>query len=241
MKADQELDLPVSMFGRPLFRDRFEAGRRLADALSGELDEDAVVVGLARGGVQVAAEVARALGAALDVVAVRKIGHPWQPEYALGAVTPAGGVYVRASNGLTRRQVAQAVAMAEKAAGELDRRLHARHPVVSVRGRTIVLADDGLATGATMIAAARWARLSGASPVVAAVPVAAAESAELVRREVDDFVSLYDLTHFGAVGVWYQRFTQVSDDEVLELLDDLAAAPKTAPAQPFVAPWRSGR
>ena len=199
-------------------------------------DESAVVVGLARGGVQVAAELARALGAALDVVAVRKVGHPWQPEYALGAVTPAGGMYVRAANGLTQQQVARAVAKAEKAAGELDRRLHARHAAASVRGRTVVLADDGLATGATMIAAARWARLSGRqagwSPPFLSLPL---KSVELVRREVDDFVSLYDLAHFGAVGVWYESFTQVSDDDVGELLDELAAAPETPPAKRFVA------
>jgi putative phosphoribosyl transferase len=125
--------------------------------------------------------------------AVRKIGHPWQPEYALGAVTPGDGVYVRASNGLTEQQVARAVATATEAAVALDRRLHVRRPAASLQGRTVLLVDDGLATGATMIAAARWARAAGAGRVVAVVPVAAAESAELVRGEVDDFVALYEL------------------------------------------------
>jgi putative phosphoribosyl transferase len=223
-------DLPVWMLGRPLFRDRFEAGRRLAEALRDERGPATIVVGLARGGVQVAAEVARALGAPLDVVAVRKVGHPWQPEYALGAVTPGAGLYVRASNGLTRHQLAEAVAKAQEAARDLDRRLHTRRAAMSLRGRTVVLADDGLATGATMIAAARWARSSGASHVVAVVPVAAAETAETVRREVDDFVSLYELRYFGAVGIWYEMFSQVGDEEVLRLLDELAAAPNTAAA-----------
>jgi len=222
------VDQPLWMFGRPLFRDRFEAGRRLAEALRRERGQDAVVVGLARGGVQVAAEIARALRAPLDVVAVRKIGHPWQPEYALGAVTPGDGVYVRASNGLTEQQVARAVATATEAAVALDRRLHVRRPAASLQGRTVLLVDDGLATGATMIAAARWARAAGAGRVVAVVPVAAAESAELVREEVDDFVSLSELAYFGAVGVWYETFSQVDDEEVLRLLDELAAAERPA-------------
>lgn len=231
MGVDQQL----WMVGRPLFRDRFEAGRRLAEALRHECGGDAVVVGLARGGVQVAAEIARALRARLDVVAVRKIGHPWQPEYALGAVTPGDGVYVRASNGLTEQQVARAVATAKDAAVALDRRLHVRRPAASLQGRTVLLVDDGLATGATMIAAARWARAAGAGRVVAVVPVAAAESAELVREEVDEFVSLYELAYFGAVGVWYETFSQVDDEEVLRLVDELAAAERPVASGPVAA------
>ena len=109
-----------------LFLDRTDAGRQLGDALQDERGRDTVVVGLARGGVQVAAEVARALEAPLDVVAVRKVRHPWQPEYALGAVTLGGGVCVHGSNGLTEDELAQAVAAAKEQALELDRRLHAR-------------------------------------------------------------------------------------------------------------------
>ncbi|MGZ8692195.1 MAG: phosphoribosyltransferase [Gaiellaceae bacterium] len=232
-EVQASVDQQLWMFGRPLFRDRFEAGRRLAEALGD--GRDAVVVGLARGGVPVAAEIARALRAPLDVVAVRKVGHPRQPEYALGAVTPGDGVYVRGSDGLTEQQVARAVATAKEAAVALDRRLHARRPAASLQGRTVLLVDDGLATGATMIAAARWARTSGAGRVVVAVPVAAAESAELVRQEVDDFVSLHEPAYLGAVGVWYETFAQVDDDEVLRLLDELAAAERPTAPGPVTA------
>jgi len=204
----------------PLFVDRTDAGRRLGEALQDERGANCVVVGLARGGVQVAAEVARALDAPLDVVAVRKIRHPWQREYALGAVTPGGGVYVRGPNGLTDEQVAQAVAIAVDEASALDRRLHARRAAMRLEGKTVILVDDGLATGATMIAAARWAKAAGAGRVVAAVPVAAAESARQLRQEADDVVTLSAPTDFFAVALWYVRFPQIEDEDVLQLLDD---------------------
>lgn len=211
------------LYGEPLFLDRSDAGRRLGDALQDERGPETVVVGLARGGVQVAAKVARALEAPLDVVAVRKVGHPWHPEYALGAVTPGHGAYVRGPNGLTDEQLAETVAAARERAVTLDSRLHAERPGMSLKGKTVVLVDDGLATGATMIAAARWAKACGADRVVAAVPVAAADSARIVRREVDDLVSLHTPRAFFAVAVWYARFPQVDDEEVVRLLEDVAA------------------
>jgi putative phosphoribosyl transferase len=219
-------DTTTWMLGDPLFHDRSDAGAHLADALESERGPETVVVGLARGGVQVAAEVARALGAPLDTVAVRKIGHPWQREYAIGAVTPGEGVYLRGRDGLTETQVAQAVAGAREAAEALDRRLHARRAPADLKGKAALIVDDGLATGATMIAAARWARGAGAERIVAAVPVAAADTAKLVRREVDAFVALYELSYFAAVGLCYERFSQVDDAEVLALLDRAAT---TAP------------
>jgi putative phosphoribosyl transferase len=209
----------------PLFLDRSDAGRRLGEALEAERGPDSVVVGLARGGVQVAAEVARALEAPLDLVAVRKVKHPWQPEYALGAVTPEGGVYVRGPNGLSPEELARAVAAAKEQALELDLRLHAGHPGLSLERKTVILVDDGLATGATMIAAARWARAARASRVVAAVPVAAEASACQVREEVDELVALATPSRFFAVATWYVRFPQVDDDEVLQLLDAGALHP----------------
>jgi putative phosphoribosyl transferase len=208
------------LFAEPLFFDRTDAGRQLGDALQDERGRDTVVVGLARGGVQVAAEVARALEAPLDVVAVRKVRHPWQPEYALGAVTPGGGAYVRGSNGLTEEQLAQVVAAVKEQALELDRRLHARRPSMSLERKTAILVDDGLATGATMTAAARWAKAARAGRVVAAVPVAAAASARLLRQEVDDVVALDTPRRLFAVAAWYVRFPQIEDDDVLQLLDD---------------------
>ena len=203
------------------FADRAAAGERLASLVPDSLHGDTVVVGLARGGVAVAAEVARRLGAPLDVVAVRKVGHPRQPEYALGAVAPdSDGVYLRSTNGLTRAQLSAEVERAVTSAAELDERLHAHHPPLDLRGRTVVLVDDGLATGATMVAAIRWARKCGAERVAAAVPVAAATSATLVRREADEFVCVHETDRFSSVSTWYRRFEQLDDDTVVRLLDD---------------------
>ena len=203
----------------PLFRDRFDAGRILAQALADEREIDAVVIGLARGGIQVAAEVARVLGLPLDAVAVRKIRHPSQPEYALGAVTPADGIYLRASNGLTDRQLAAAVTAAQDEAEELERRLHADRLPLELAGKQAIIVDDGLATAATMIAAIRWARSRGAIGVIAAAPVGSAHGAALVRKEADRVVCPYEFVHFGGVGAWYDDFGQVDDGEAVRLLD----------------------
>jgi putative phosphoribosyl transferase len=202
----------------PLYADRRAAGRQLAELLEDERGTDAVVVGLARGGVVVAAEVADALGLPLDAVAVRKVGHPWQPEYAIGAVAPGDGVYVRAHDGLTDEEVAAAVEATKEKAASLDRLLHAEHAALDLTGRTCILVDDGLATGATMIAAVRWARSRGAARVVAAVPVGATETAELLRREADTLVCPHELDLFLAVGIWYEVFGQVEDEDVVRLL-----------------------
>ena len=223
MNVETEPHLPEWLLKAPLFHDRFEAGRELAQELEGPGLEACAVVGLARGGVQVAAEVARALGAPLDVVAVRKVGHPWQPEYALGAVTPGDGLYVRSNDGLSDEEMAAVVERTRSAAEELDRRLHSKWPPVELAGRPVVLVDDGLATGATMIAAVRWARSSGAGETVAAVPVAASDSASLVSGEASRFVCPHTLAGFMAVGIWYEQFPQVDDDEVVRLLEEAAS------------------
>ncbi len=222
MSVETEPRFPDWLLEAPLFRDRFEAGRELARVLEETGLEACIVVGLARGGMQVAAEVARVLEAPLDVVAVRKVGHPWQPEYALGAVTPGHGLYVRSNDGLSDEELTAAVERARSAAEELDRRLHSEWPPLDMAGRPVVLVDDGLATGATMIAAVRWARSHGARETVAAVPVAALDSASLVSREASRFVCPHTLADFTAVGVWYERFPQVGDDEVLRLLGEAA-------------------
>jgi len=197
-----------------LFVDRRDAGRVLAKALAGEAHPGAVVVGLARGGVVVAAEVAHELGLPLDAVAVRKVGHPWQPEYALGAVAPGGVAYLRDADGLTDRELAAARARAD----ELDRALHAGREPVPLDGRTCILVDDGLATGATMIAAIRWAQARGAARVVAAAPVGARQSLDALRDEADAVVCPNALADLIAVGIWYRAFGQVTDAEVRALL-----------------------
>lgn len=215
----------------PLFTDRSEAGKALAGELEEERGQGLVVVGLARGGVEVAAEVARQLEAPLDVVAVRKVRHPWQPEYGIGAVTPGDGVYVRARDGLSEEEVATAVEQAKGEATLLDRRLHAEHDPVTLAGKTVIVVDDGLATGATMIAALRWARAAGTARIVAAVPVAAAESLDLIRPEADEVVCPHPLSPFFAVGVWYTSFDQVDDVDVIRLLGESRRAASDAPSQ----------
>jgi predicted phosphoribosyltransferase len=214
----------------PLFAERSEAGRLLAGLLEDERGTDAVVVGLARGGVVVAAEAARLLGLPLDALAVRKIGHPWQPEYAIGAVAPGDGVYVREHDGLTDEQVAAAVDAAKTQAAALDRRLHAEHPPLELARKPCILVDDGLATGATMIAAVRWARSRRASRVVAAVPFGARETVEHLRSETDSVVCPYELDPFVAVGIWYEVFGQVGDEDVLRLLGEARETAKVGSA-----------
>jgi len=208
-----------------LFRDRVHAGRVLSLALRDERHPDAVVIGLARGGVPVAAEVARELRLPLDAVVVRKVGHPSQPEYAIGAVTSSGGVYLRGRDGLTEAQVAAAVAAARQGAAELDAKLHAQQRACEIGRRHVLLVDDGLATGASMVAAVRWARSLGATRVVAAAPVGSAQGAALLRREADRVVCPYAFTYFGAVGTWYDDFSPVDDAEVCRLLDRPATIP----------------
>lgn len=212
-----------------LFRDRRDAGRRLAAALDRADLGDAVVVGLARGGVTVAAEVARALSLPLDALAVRKIGHPFQPEYAIGAVMPgAAGVYLRSDVEALGHDLERVIERAQGEADALDRILHEAHRRLDLHGKTAVLVDDGLATGATMTASVRWARGQGARRVVVAVPVGAAQSTRALRREADEVVCPHEERRFGAVGFWYDVFTQVGTDEVVALLDELGAPAPSA-------------
>jgi putative phosphoribosyl transferase len=224
-----------------LFHDREDAGRQLARVLEQFRGPELVVLGLPRGGVVVAAEVARELDAPLDAIAVRKVGHPLQPEYALGAVTPAGGVFVRDRSSLSEDELGDAIRAAQVAAGKLDRALHPSETPLGLAGRRVLAVDDGLATGATMIAAVRSVRASGAAEVIAAAPVAAAQSAPTVRAEADDAVFLHELDHFWSVGSWYEVFDQVEDDVVIDLLgesqnrrapaDNEAHAPPEPPAR----------
>lgn len=207
------------------FRDRREAGCLLARELL-ECDvvdvaaDELVVIGLARGGVEVAAEVAADLHAPLDALAVRKVGHPLQPEYGIGAVAPGGIEYLHAPDWLTEAELAEAVHAAEDAVAALDARLHEHCGQVSVAGATCILVDDGLATGGTMVAAIRWARAQGARRIVVAVPVGAAETVRRLERDadVDAVVCLFSPFDFLAVGTWYEDFHQVSNDDVVELL-----------------------
>lgn len=206
------------------FRNRREAGRLLAQEIvdAGVLKPGAgvVVVGLARGGVEVADEVAQALHAPLDALAVRKVGHPWQPEYGIGAVAPGGVRFIRAHDGLTEAEVEEAARRTAVAAEALDARLHEPCASLRIAGATCVLVDDGLATGGTMVAAVRWARAHRAARVIVAVPTGAAETVASLERDpdVDALACLVASHDFGAVGFWYEDFRQVSDDDVQVVL-----------------------
>jgi len=211
-----------------VFLDRRDAGRALAARLRAERLGEGVVVGLARGGVVVAAEVARELGLPLDALAVRKVRHPLQPEFAIGAVTPGGAAYLRPPDDLSEGQVDASGARARAAADELEGRIHRRRPAIGIAGRPCVLVDDGLATGATMAAAVRWARAAGAARVVATAPVAPPETVERLRAEADAVVCVEVPRILFSVGEWYEDFSQVGDEEVIEIL---AAAEPRAPAR----------
>ncbi len=205
-----------------MFRDRIDAGRRLADALTHLEGEDVVVLGVPRGGVEVAAEVARVRRWPLDIVIPRKIGAPSNPELGLGAIAP--GVRVLDERMIRSLRVSQAYLEGEVAAQEeeIRRRTEAYRggrSAVPVAGKVAVVVDDGVATGGTAAAALRWARAAGASRVILAVPVAPPEAVARLSKEADEVVALATPEPFFAVGQWYERFPQTSDDEVVELLE----------------------
>jgi putative phosphoribosyl transferase len=202
------------------FRDRWDAGRELAHELRAEVDEAAIVVGLASGGAVVAAAAARELELPFDVVTVEEVRHPRQPEYAVGAAAPAGMSYLRMYHGLSEQQLATAVATARAEAAALDRRLHRDWARLPLAGRTVVLVDDGLATGSRMTAAVRWARTHAPKRVVAAAPVGTGDAVDLVLREADTVVCPHVADRLIAVGIWYADFSPVGEDEVAALLDD---------------------
>jgi putative phosphoribosyl transferase len=206
-----------------VFRDRIEAGRVLARLLSPYARQSNVIVlALPRGGVPVGFEVAQALQAPLDVFVVRKLGVPGHEEYAMGAIA-SGGVRVLNEDvvdylGIQDEDI-EGVARSEQA--ELDRREHlyrGSRPAPRVAGRTVILVDDGLATGSTMRAAIRALQLQAPERIVVAVPVAAEETCESLRAEADEVVCARTPEPFRAVGLWYGDFSQTSDDEVRDLL-----------------------
>jgi putative phosphoribosyl transferase len=214
---------PAGIGESTLFEDRLDAGRRLAPALVHEVAADALVLALSHGGIEVAAEVARTLHAPLDILVVRKIRYPGAPQRVLGAVAPGYAVYVHTRADLSARRLAIAAADARVELEHVDKRLHAERPQLDVKGREVLLLDDGATTGARMITATRWARTQRARRIVAAVPIASTEAAERIREEVDEFVCPHELAQLGAVGIWYEQFDPVHDDDVLRVLDETEA------------------
>lgn len=208
-----------------LFRDRFDAGERLAAELKEQLGSgsDRLVLGLPRGGVPVAYEVARALEAPLDVFVVRKLGTPGREELAMGAIA-SGGVQVLNPEVVRSLRISEAdiERVAERERQELRRRegrYRGERPPLAVAGRTVILVDDGLATGASMRAAVVALREQRPAEIVVAVPVAAPETCAEFRTEVDKIICAETPRPFYGVGMWYDAFPQTTDEEVHRLLE----------------------
>jgi putative phosphoribosyl transferase len=205
------------------YRNRVGAGRRLAEDLAEYAGRSGLLVlALPRGGVTVGAEVARALGAPLDVMLVRKLGVPGHEELAMGAIA-SGGIRIISNDmiaalGVSERELAAVAAAEETELARRERLYRGNRGPVEVRGRTVILVDDGLATGATMRAAAAAIRSQRPERLIAAVPVAPEETCEALRAEVDEVVCTLTPDPFYSVGTWYEDFSQTSDDEVRELL-----------------------
>ena len=226
--------------GGPPFEDREDAGRKLAERLSRYRDERPVVFALPRGGVPVGYEIASSLGVPLEVLVARKLGAPGQPEFGIGAVAPDG---VRVLNEEVVRRLGipdeYVERITEWETAEVERRLrHFRgeRPEPDVRGRTVILVDDGLATGVTARAAIEALRRREPRRLVLAAPVCAAQTAELLAPEVDELVCLEVPPDLGAIGFWYRDFAQTPDEEVIELLERARREERgaTAPEEPVM-------
>jgi len=206
------------------FSDRTEAGRLLAAELADyELVGNVIVLALPRGGLPVGAEIAKALEAPLDVVVVRKLGVPWQPELAIGAI--ASGSFQTLDQalieglGILPEEVASVVGRERTELARRERLYRKGRPPLDLHGRTVVLVDDGLATGSTMLVAARYVRSLKPRNTLIAVPVASVQACERLRNEVDKCVCLATPEPFWAVGEWYRDFRQVTDAEVQHFLE----------------------
>lgn len=210
-----------------LFTDRADAGRQLAAKLERYAGrDDVIVLALPRGGVPVGYEVARSLGAPLDVFLVRKLGVPGHEELAMGAIA-SGGMRVLNEGVVGQLGIPQRVIdeVAEEEQRELERRereYRDDRPPPAIRGKVVILVDDGLATGSTMRAAVAAVRRLGPARVVVAVPVGAADTCDLLGEEADEAVCAREPEPFYAVGVWYENFSQTTDEEVRDLLSEPA-------------------
>jgi len=215
----------------PRFSNRTEAGHALAARLSRLAGEDVIVLALPRGGVPVGAEIARALHAPLDVFNVRKLGVPWHDELAMGAIA-AGGVRVLNNDvimtaGVTKEDLDQVTALQQIELDRRERLYREGRPPPSFTGKTVVLVDDGIATGATARAAIQVIRSRNPVKLVVAVPVIQESVAGELAREVDELVTVLEPSDLFAIGAWYDDFAQLSDDDVRRILAETATSDET--------------
>lgn len=206
-----------------MFADREEAGRQLADELASRGVEADIILAIPRGGLPVARPVAERLGVDLEVVVARKIGAPWNPELAIGAVASDGTTWLNeaiiADGAVEQSYIDRGIETESAAAAEkLERYRGVREPP-ALDGRRVIIVDDGVATGATMFACVEHAKALGASSVIVAVPVGSSDSIAMLRSLADDVVCLEEPSVFSAVGQFYQTFGQVSEEEAAGYLD----------------------
>ena len=203
-----------------VFNDRADAGRKLADALQEYKGGNVVVYALPRGGVVLGIEIAKALNAPLDLIIVRKVGHPDSPEYAIAAVAEDGHTVMNRFEVDCVDEVwfDEAVRTEQQEARRRRELYTCGRPSIPATDKTAILVDDGLATGLTMFAAVQEVRHSHPGRIVVAVPVAPPQTVEELKQVADDVVALYVTHHFGAIGGFYYRFGQISDEEVIELM-----------------------
>jgi putative phosphoribosyl transferase len=205
------------------FPNREDAGRRLAAELQPYAAEHPIVLALPRGGVPVGYEIARALRAPLDVWVVRKIGVPWHPELGVGAVAEGGYVHLNQDIlvhiGLSKKELAEATHREEHEVEQRVRRFRGDRPAPLLSHRTVILVDDGIATGGTVRAAIRSVRAQAPKKIILAVPVAALETLAALSTEVEQVVCLMTPSELHGIGLWYQDFRQIPDDEVVHVLD----------------------
>ena len=212
-----------------MFKNRTDAGRKLAKALASYKDQQPVILALPRGGVPVAAEVAAALNAPLDLILVRKVGVPFQPELAMGAVVDGGAPIIVRNDDVIRMagiDEAEFEVICDSELAEIERRRHrylGSRERVDVAGRTAIVIDDGVATGATTRAALRATRMRNPQKLVLAVPVAPTDSLPALRGDADEVICLEDHELFGAIGFYYRDFSQISDEEVIRLLSEFSS------------------
>lgn len=205
-----------------MFKDRTEAGKKLAQKLLIYKGKKAIVLAIPRGGVVIAYEVAKFLNAQLDLIIPRKLGAPYNPELAIGAVAPDGSVYLD-DNLVRELNVSQDYIEEIKKTEmkEIERRMKkyrdtSRYP--NLKNKIVIIVDDGIATGSTILASVKFLRKQGVKKIVVAVPVIPANNVEKIKREIDELVYLDAPVAFSAIGMFYEEFTQTSDEEVIKLL-----------------------